>query len=436
MAKILMATYGSLGDLFPFLALGMELQRRGHQVTLAGPHLYRDKVESHGFGFAVLPPVIEDRDEMERLIQRVFHPTQGTEILYKEVLMPHVEATFDVLRPLAEDADLLVSHPCTYALGILGEWLGKPWASTALQPILFLSSQDPPVPAPTPWMAGLRGLPPWFWRSVWWVGKTASRGWARPVERLRERLGLPPGEHPIFEGSHSPHLGLAMFSGELAAPQPDWPRGYVICGFPFYDAPFEQTEAQQAWIRRIEDFLAAGDPPVVFTLGSSAVYRAGRFYEESVGAVLKLGLRAILLTGPKAELPPLPDSILAVEYAPHALVFPKASVNVHQGGAGTMSQAMRAGRPMLVVPHGHDQVDHAVRARRAGWGNWLMPRDYRAARVARMLRSILEDPAITQRAQAAGEAVRAENGPASAVDALERLLGQGSVSASRREAVR
>ena len=126
-------------------------------------------------------------------------------------------------------------------------------------------------------------------------------------------------------------------------------------------------------------FLDRGDPPIVFTLGSSAVGAAGDFYRESVAAAASLGARAVLLVGhDPANHPrdPLPRGVIAIESAPHQELFPRAAAIVHQGGVGTTGQAMRSGRPMLVVPHAHDQPDNAFRVTRLGAARVLRPGRY------------------------------------------------------------
>ena len=96
----------------------------------------------------------------------------------------------------------------------------------------------------------------------------------KPVFDLRRELGLPPGDHPLFEGQFSPALTLALFSRVLAAPQPDWPPNVSVTGFVFYNGP----DALQP---ELEAFLNAGDSPVVFTLGTSAVAAAGNFMKKA-----------------------------------------------------------------------------------------------------------------------------------------------------------
>ena len=141
----------------------------------------------------------------------------------------------------------------------------------------------------------------------------------------------------------SPELVLATFSSVMAAPQPDWPPQTVQTGFPFYEGESGNAGLDPA----LSAFLDAGDPPLVFTLGSSAVMDAGGFYAESAEAARHLGRRALLLVGrdPRNRPAKLPAGVVAFEYAPYSQVFPRAAAIIHQGGIGTTAQALRAGRP-------------------------------------------------------------------------------------------
>jgi UDP:flavonoid glycosyltransferase YjiC (YdhE family) len=170
----------------------------------------------------------------------------------------------------------------------------------------------------------------------------------------------------------------------------------------------------------LETFLAAGPPPLVFTLGSSAVGAAGRFYHESAAAAARLGARAVLLTGGFAANQParVPDGVLVVDRAPHQLLFPRARAVVHQGGAGTTAQALRAGSPMLVVPHSHDQPDNAYRVARLGVARTLYPKRYTAAHAARELRRLLDDPSYADHARSVAALVATEGGGDAAAAAI------------------
>jgi rhamnosyltransferase subunit B len=203
----------------------------------------------------------------------------------------------------------------------------------------------------------------------------------------------------------------------LAEQQRDWPPSTTVTGTVFWN---EATPLEP----RLEEFLAAGEPPVVFTLGTSAVGAAGRFYHVSAEAAAKLGVRAVLLTGGFAQNRPehLPPNVLLVDRAPHELLFPRASAIVHQCGAGTTAQALRSGKPTLLVPHGHDQFDNARRVRKLGVARAVLPKDYRAARVATDLHALLTDASYRERAAVAASIVRDEGGAEAAADVIDRLL--------------
>ncbi len=167
---------------------------------------------------------------------------------------------------------------------------------------------------------------------------------------------------------------------------------------------------------------------MVFTLGSAAVGAAGSFYEESARAAIALGRRAVLVVGRYEEnrpKQPLPDDILVTEYAPYSQLLPRAAAVVHQGGAGTTHQALAAGHPELIVPFSHDQPDNAHRVERLGIAKVIYPGAYRADRVERELRTLLDEPSFAARAASVGEKVRSERGADAACEEIERVVTRG-----------
>jgi len=416
MPRLVFATVGSLGDLHPVLALALELQRRGHRVEIATSEFYREKICAFGLGFHPLRPEMSLVDET--LIRRIMDGTQGTKHLLCEVMMPAVRDMHTDLTRIATGADLLVASELVYAAPLLAAQTGLRWVSFTLAPISLFSIHDPPVPPMPGGGEWLRAFPPFAVRGFVAIGQALTYRWWRPVRQLRRDLGLPPGRDPLLRGKHSPHLDLALFSRVLQSPQLDWPASTVQTGFCFHDEAAAETTLPAA----VENFLAAGDAPIVFTLGSAAVYAAKNFYVESARAAQLLGRRALLLLGKNPPPPDLPPSILAWDYLPYAQIFPHAAAIVHQGGVGTTAQALRAGRPMLVMPFAHDQFDNAARMTRLGVAKKISRSCYTAAGAARKLAALLADPRAARLAAEIGGRVRAECGVTAACDALEGQL--------------
>jgi UDP:flavonoid glycosyltransferase YjiC (YdhE family) len=417
-ARIVITTFGSSGDVHPYIGLAIALKARGHAPVIATSEYYRPKVERAGIAFASVRPVFDPTDSS--VVEPIMDPVRGGEFLVREVAMLNLRETHADLRAIARDADLLITHPLTFAGPIVANEREMPWVSTVLAPMSFFSAHELPVFAAAPSTHAARHLGLSATRSIIHMAKLAARHWADPARALRAELGLPEAPDPIFEGQHSPHAVLAMFSSVLGDPQPDWPPHTSVTGNIFYDgAPSGELP------RTLEQFLADGPPPVVFTLGTSAVGAAGRFYEYSAAAARQLGVRAVLLIGhdPRNMPPlPLPDGIFACGYAPYSALFPRAAAVVHQGGVGTTAQALRAGKPMLVVPHAHDQPDNAFRVERLGVARILYPKRYTVPRVVETLGALLADRGVARAANATGARVRAEDGPGTASDRIEAVL--------------
>jgi len=255
------------------------------------------------------------------------------------------------------------------------------------------------------------------------LARYMSRKWPEPIYELRRELGLPKGANPLFDAKHSPDLVLALFSRLLGQEQKDWPPNTRITGFCYYDADAGNQELPP----KLAEFLAAGEPPVVFTLGSAAVLAAGRFYEFSARAAIKLGLRAVLLIGSDPRnrpRHPLPESICVAEYAPYSELFSRAAMVVHQGGVGTTAQCMRAGKPMLIMPYSHDQPDNGRRMRRLKVARVIQKANYTPMRVARRLKAMLAQPRFARRAKSVAQQMAHEDGVRTACNALEELYAR------------
>jgi rhamnosyltransferase subunit B len=417
MAKIVLSTFGSLGDVHPKIALGLELRRRGHQVKFNLMEFYREKIEKLGFQFAPLRPYLDPNDRA--LGRELMDARNGTEKLITELIMPNLQAMFEDMMSAVQDADLLITGEVVYTAKSVVELTGIKWVSTSLAPISFFSAEDPPLPPAAEWYRHLRFMPAAFHKSLFSIVRGTIRHWYDPYKRFRRRLNLDAEHDPIFDGKYSDLLHLALFSKVLALPQPDWPPATLQPGFCFYDGRDDTGGMPE----ELAGFLDAGEPPIVFTLGSAAVLDARDFFEVSAQAARLLRRRAVLLYGQFNEPPKaLDETIVGFDYAPYSEVFPRAACVVHQGGAGTTGQVLRAGVPALVMPFSHDQPDNAERCRRAGVAEVIGRDRYTAEAAAEILDRLLSRPGYKTNAAEARRIVLAERGTETAVDAIESIL--------------
>ena len=359
--RIVIATIGSLGDLHPCLALALGLMRRGHHVTMATTPHYRSKVEALGISFRPVRPDWDPTDP--ELICQCDDLKKGPEVLYRKMLLPELRGSYLDLLSVASHADLLIAGELVYAAPLVAEKLKLRWVSVILSPFSFFSSFDPSVMVNAPALIHLRKAGPSIYRAGLGIGRLATRHWSHPVRHLRREQGLRVKCDPVFRDKFSPYGVLALFSRWLAEPQPDWPAQTLQPGFVSFEDPAIGANLPV----ELSSFLGSGTAPIVFTQGSTAVHSPGDFYKVSAAAAKRLGRRAVLV-GNKAGLEEDSPDFLTLPYAPYAQLFPHAAVNVHQGGSGTTGEALRSGRPMLIVPYGWDQPDNAARVQRLGAG--------------------------------------------------------------------
>ncbi len=223
--RVVLATAGSLGDLHPCLALGVQLRRRGYGIAVATAEWYRAKIEACGLEYQPMRPHWNLADPA--LVRRCADLKRGYEVLYRELLLPELPGAYTDLLAAASDADLLLAGELALAAPLAAEKLGLRWGSLILSPCSFLSTHDPSVLANAPHLHRLARVG----RGVYWTalqaGRLATRHWWRPVAELRRQEGLRLPADPIFRDKFSPELNLALFSHAFAEPQPDWPPAGV-----------------------------------------------------------------------------------------------------------------------------------------------------------------------------------------------------------------
>ncbi len=408
---------GSRGDIFPFLAVGRSLQRRGHAVAFAAPHYFRRDIEAAGLEFSDIgnafdvDAVLHDPKLMSR--------NRGGLVVLRSVLaaapetIPRVRAVLEERRPDV----VLANHLCIGTEWVCRE-LGIPFARGTVMPIMWLSTSDP-VPLMQRSAGRLNAL---VARLMFPALRTAvAVGLSRSFNRLRKRCGYPRVSNAYVREMIEADASLGLWSPIVRAATPGDPPRSTICGYPWYDGSGDAPRLAP----ELDAFLSAGPPPVVFSLGTTAVHAPGEFYELAAQACQKLGVRGVLVAGDERNRPAhLPAGVIAVKYAPFLLLLPRANAVVHQCGIGSVGLVLRAGRPMVGVPHGHDQFHNALLAERLGTATIVARHRLTFDRLCTALNRVLAEPAFAARAAELGPQLSTEDGGATAAATLEALVSR------------
>jgi rhamnosyltransferase subunit B len=427
--KVVLATVGSLGDLHPFIALGRALRDCALNAVIACAPEYQSKVEAAGIAFHPLRPGFEEmqRDLGMDRAQLTRSVIEHSDFLFRKLVLPYVRTAYEDMMQVTADADLVLPSSLAFGARLAAEKRGIPWIAVVLQPMMFLSAYDPPVIPKAEWLSALlRELGPTPTRYAMWILKKAVNGLFQPLHALRADLGLAPAaRNPLFDGQFADAGAIGLYSRLLGEVQPDYPQPTSIVGF----ATFDSDDGPAVGLDpALNAFLEAGTPPLVFTLGSLIVNSPGSFYRESLGAAQSSRRRAVLMVGEQAigDFAHLGSpEVFVCGYAPHSLLFPRAAAITHHGGIGTLAQALRSGRPQLIVPYFADQLDNAARTARLGVARISSPRRYTRASASRDFDHLLGDDRYLARAREVGESLAAEDGAAQAarivLDTLEQL---------------
>jgi rhamnosyltransferase subunit B len=386
----LLVTIGSHGDTHPFIGIGQRLRERGHRVTLIANGTFESLARDAGFAFVELGTAEEFRKALD--LPNMWHPVKGFKAVFEAGILPVMRKTYDaIVEHYVPGETIVTAHAIAFGARIAQEKLGLPLVTIHLAPAVFRSIYQPPVFGQAPWIVH---LPKLLLRGVWWYGDhfVADPVLARPINALRAELGLPKVSKIIDQWWLSPQRVIALFPEWYGPPQPDWPAQLKLTGFPLFD-----ERGKEGLPAELLAFLNEGAPPVAFTFGSAMTHARPQL-EASAEACRLAGLRGLLLTRHREQVPAnLPEGVRHFDYAPFSQLLPHCAALVHHGGIGTVSQALAAGVRQLVMPLAHDQHDNAARVRKLGVGMELLPKAYKAKKVAATLTALLNDRAIAER---------------------------------------
>lgn len=415
--RFVFAAHGTWGDVGPLVSVALALVARGAQVIFISTPYFEEGLRRRGLKQVRI--VGTWWDPQEALSDpRLRHPLKAPAYIWREVFEPLLLPMWDeVSRALEElGGGVVVLHPWCIGAQLAAQEARLAWCMVALAPITWFSAED--VPVTGPWRAPkLLAKPLMRWPVRGLMRRVLGGDIAKTV---RARGGQPLAD-PFFGATHEAALNLAFWPALFRAPAADDPPRVKLCGF------FGSASEEPALDGALEAFLADGEPPVIMGLGSALPALAGELYTRVEQVCLALGLRVVLVGAPEAA--PRPGS-LRVAWAPYSALFKRARLLVHHGGVGSVAEALRAGRPQLIIPFGADQYDNAARLSEVLAVGVVLPEPMASlGAIEASLRALLDrERDLLARAQQLAEQLRAQ--PDGAAEAASALLALDDASSS------
>lgn len=423
--KIGIQTWGSTGDVNPFIALATGLSKAGHKVTLVITSAERKDFTATGrkLGFQVVQAghigeSEEALNDIGRELFKISNPIEQTPFIFERMFDPGIPAMYSAAQALCAENDLIIGHFIMHPVQFAAEQARKPYVTVTLNQGAIPTRFAPPSPLPD--------LGRWCNSMLW-----------RMVEQMINKVALPSINR--FRAEHSSQLArsyrqiwessicnLIAVSNELCPHYVDWGENQHVCGF--FNLPAESNDWQMP--DDLAQFLEDGTKPIFFGFGSmiglpipnSDLNEATRLMVESVKLA---GCRAIIQSHWN-EVTPMPadTQIYRLLSAPHTKIFPHCAAVVHHGGAGTTQTSLRYGCPSVVVAHASDQFFWGNKLRQLGVAPAAISRRKATpAKIAAAIRKVLGTPAMQSAAREIGRKLQAEAGIAEAVRIIEKCFG-------------
>lgn len=416
--RALFLSYGAAGDVFPFLAVARALIARGHHVVMISDRTYEERVrmigaEFRSLGDRPLPPSAR----VERALTR---PTASVAYL-KHIVIPRIPKTLAIVsEAIAEDRPdvMLVHHAAGLGVPWIARRLGVRWAMAAVAPASWTSVQQYNV---YPGMPDLDRYPPGMIRLGVVIGSRFMCAALDPaINRARIQMGLPKRGRFLFDEMFEGDANLGLWSPVFRPEASDDKPRSVVCGF----ARGGVAAAVDLRDEELERFLDAGEPPVLFTLGTSVPHATEKFFKGAREACRQLGVRGLFLTGRAERVKEENAGIMVRSFVPIDAVIGRCAAAVHHAGLGTIAACLISARPMVSIPFMHDQFDNASRCRRLGVSLTIDRRRMTGTALREAIERVLGNDGIRAACLNVAARTKDEDGASNAARVLEDVLAR------------
>jgi len=417
--KIFINTFGSYGDVQPFILLGKALKERGHTIMICTASRFEREVTAGGLEYGYITnEVLDLLDHNDRIIEDSMGMIGIAKVAFKlmKITKPlnkkMVRNAWNAAKEF--EPDLVLYHLKALGAVSIAEKFEVPAIMVSLVPALAPTVEFPMFAMPKLKLGG------WYNRLTYRLISLGYNSYIKDLNDIRinemglEKFSKGTGITAMHDKTPVPNIH-AISQYVLSKPR-DWPSIYTMNGYIFDEEEWKPSST-------LQDFLAAGEPPVYIGFGSMSGSNPERLTNMIIDALSKANVRGILATGwGGLEAMELPDNILIIEKASHAWLFPKTAAIVHHGGAGTTAASLRAGRPTIICPFFGDQPFWGDQVVRLGVGLKVSSQKrLKAEELASAICKVVTDSKIQATAAALGEKIQSENGVLNAINTIEGI---------------
>ena len=418
--KIGIQTWGSHGDIRPFIALAEGLQTAGHQVTLYMTSVvdvdYSTSIPDSGVHIVQIASyILPSASQITKYYQFINekNPLKQAKLLFSEFFLPIENEMYEASVKLCQINDIVIGHTIHYTLQTAAEKTKTPYVSVMLAHI-FPTTNQPPV--------GFPRIGKWGNIFFWWLIRTILNKSLKPtIDMLRIKHGLEVAKDLLTDVWSSGKLTLIAVSPEICKQQDDWLENIQVCGF----LNMENTPNEGSISVQLEHFLDEADPPIYMNFGSMIppILQIQKETIQLFEDASKLSNCRAIIQMPLWEECQVKSSkiIHYVTSSPHHLIFPRCKAVVHHGGAGTTQTTMLAGIPSIPIAHTKEQEFWGLELKRLDIApNLLIRRKVTPRKLAERISTVVNSPTMQENAQKIAQLMKIENGVSKAVELINR----------------
>jgi len=418
MAKILVTTFGTTGDVLPSLRLATELAHRNHQLVLALNPSQTHLARKWNFSAVAIGPNIDQQTwagAYEKGTLANINTARTVAALVEHVYAPAIIGTYPAFVSLVPEYDFVIANPLALWAAPACAHHARPYAMLHMMGIGIPSRSYPPPRFPKPpFFKTLYNIIAWeLTRVALWLVYT------RPLKEAYRKVGLEVPTHLFLDDSLSPHLNILALDPLWFRPGVDWPRTIVQTGF-IRPHPAEDSEVPAEVVRFVTEGNKA--PLLVFAFGSMQHFGREASYQPFIDVARRHGCRVLIVEGWGGTISRKGDDVLSVPYVSYKWLFDHAAIVVHHGGTGTVTDCFWSTVPQLIVAHGFDQPDNGLRVEGLGAGRWMHLRHFTASRFDKVLEEMLTSLSTYKQATVLFERQLIRDGVQRAADSVECLL--------------